>query len=49
MVIFFGTIYEFGFDMAFFVYAAFGGLTAINISHYEHYRRLKEKLKETNK
>lgn len=49
MIVFFTTIYMLKFDMEFFVYASFGGLSVINISHYGHYRRLKEKLKETNK
>lgn len=49
MIIFFATIYILGFDIEFFVYAVFGGLLVVNISHYEHYKRLKLKLKETNK
>ena len=49
MLIFFSTVYILNFDMKFFVYATFGGLAVVNISHYEHYKRLKEKLKETNK
>lgn len=48
MTLVFGLIYILNFDMEFFVYAAFGGLTFLNVSHYEHYKRLKEKLKETN-
>ena len=46
MTIFFTTIYILDFDIVFFVYAIFGGLTYLNISHYEHYKRLKIKLKE---
>lgn len=49
MIVFFTSVYIFGFDMTFFAYAILGGLTFVNISHYDHYRRLKEKLKETNK
>ncbi len=48
MMIFFATIYMLKFDIEFFVYATFGGLLVVNISHYEHYKRLKLKLKETN-
>ena len=48
MIIFFTMIYILGFDMEFFVYATLGGLLVMNISHYEHYKRLKQKLKETN-
>lgn len=48
MAVFFGTIYILDFDIIFFVYAVFGGLTFVNISHYAYYQKLKEKLKETN-
>ena len=44
MTVFFGAIYILSLDMEFFVYAAFGGLAFVNISHYMHYERLKEKI-----
>ena len=44
MTVFFGTIYMLDLDIIFFVYAAFGGLTFVNISHYAHYKKLKEKI-----
>ena len=47
MTVFFGGVYILGLDIVFFVYAAFGGYAFVNISHYAHYQRLKEKLKET--
>ena len=46
MTVFFGGIYMLGLDIVFFVYAAFGGLAFVDISHYMHHERLKEKLKE---
>lgn len=49
MIVFFTSIYILKLDMTFFVYAAFGGLLFVNISHYEYYKRLKQKLKEINK
>ncbi len=49
MTTFFGMIYILNFDIVFFVYAAFGGLAFVNISHYEHHKRLKEKLSEGDK
>lgn len=44
MTTFFGLIYIFDFDLEFFAYAALGALTFVNISHYEHYKRLKKEL-----
>lgn len=41
MTIFFGFVYIFNWDLAFFVYTILGGLAFVNISHYEHYKRLK--------
>jgi len=46
MIVFFGMIYIFDFDLTFFVYAAFGALTYVNIHHYAHYEKLKESLQK---
>lgn len=46
MTTFFGGIYILDFDLEFFVYACFGGLTYVNISHYGHYEVYKKLLKE---
>ncbi len=48
MTLIFGLVYILNFDMQFFVYAAFGGLAFLNVSHYEHYKRLKEKLRDAS-
>jgi len=44
MSTFFAMIYILNFDLEFFTYAIFGGLTYVNIHHYNHYYKLKEQL-----
>lgn len=46
LIVFFGMIYILSFDLQFFAYAAFGGLTYVNVHHYSEYTRLKELLKK---
>lgn len=41
VIVFFGLIYIFNFDLEFFVYAAIGALAMVNIIHYEYYKRSK--------